>query len=65
MNKVEKLVAKISKIYEQIFEIQNACPHTNATKKCDSDTGNWCKADDSYWYEFKCPDCKKIWTEEQ
>jgi len=33
MNKVEKLVAKISKIYEQIFEIQNTCPHTNATKK--------------------------------
>jgi hypothetical protein len=65
MTKVEKLENKIFKLYSQIDEIQRACPHTNASKEGFSDTGNWCKADDCYWWEFRCPDCGKIWTEDQ
>jgi hypothetical protein len=65
MNKVEKLKAKISKLYEQIKEIQKVCPHTNVTKTARSNTGNWCKADDRYWYDCFCPDCQRVWDEDQ
>jgi hypothetical protein len=46
-------------------ELQLECKHPFATKTAKADTGNWCKADDSYWYEFKCPDCGKFWQEDQ
>lgn len=65
MTKVEKLKEEVSKLYAQIREIQEACPHTNSTKTARSDTGNWCKADDRYWYDCFCPDCQRVWDEDQ
>jgi hypothetical protein len=41
------------------------CKHPNATKLLKSDTGNLCKADDSYWMDCVCPDCGKHWYEDQ
>lgn len=65
LNKVLKLKAKISKHANKIVAIQDSCPHDNVIKITRSDTGNYCKADDSYWYDCKCPDCLRIWTEDQ
>ena len=45
--------------------LQNLCPHPNASKKHCGDTGNWDRSEDSYWIEYKCPDCKKFWTVDQ
>lgn len=48
-----------------IDNIQASCTHPMATKEAKADTGNWCPADDSYWYEYKCPDCGRFWQEDQ
>lgn len=45
--------------------LQSICEHPNATKKGESDTGNWDRSQDSYWWIFNCPDCGKRWTEDQ
>ena len=47
------------------INLQNECEHPNVTKTAKADTGNFCPQDDSYWYEFRCPDCGKFWTEPQ
>jgi hypothetical protein len=65
MNRVEKLQAKIAVLNSQIKEIQDECIHVGATKVPKADTGNWCRSDDEYWYQFTCPECKKVWTEKQ
>ena len=46
-------------------DLQTVCTHPNATKKHCSDTGNWDRSLDSYWTEWRCPDCDKRWTTEQ
>lgn len=46
-------------------ELQSICTHPDATKKHCGSTGNWDRNDDSYWIEFKCPDCNKFWTVDQ
>ena len=45
--------------------LQNLCRHPDVSKKYKGDTGNWDRSDDCYWIEFKCPDCKKFWMEDQ
>ena len=51
--------------HEELVNLQDNCPHTDVVKTGHSDTGNWSKSDDSYWYEFRCPDCGRFWTEDQ
>lgn len=66
MNKmVSDLKTKILKLSQVIQQIQEDCPHTDVKKVPKSDTGNWCPQDDSYWYECRCPECDKFWTEDQ
>lgn len=55
---------ELEKLHAEKEELQKTCPHTNATKKGNSSTGSWDR-DDSYWWEFDCPDCGKRWTEPQ
>jgi hypothetical protein len=45
--------------------VQSQCKHPYASKVARSDTGNWDKSDDSYWYDCVCPDCGKKWQEDQ
>lgn len=52
-------------IDKRIQAIQDACAHPNYEKTAKSDTGNWCRGDDRYWYELKCSTCLKQWTEDQ
>ena len=41
------------------------CKHPNLEKTHKSNTGNYDPSADSYWIEFKCPDCNKFWMEDQ
>jgi hypothetical protein len=49
----------------KIKKYQEKCKHENVIKVAKADTGNWCPVDDEYWYECRCPDCDKRWTEPQ
>ena len=65
--KVKHIEEKIAKLEIELEDIQDNCDHPkeNLEKKGHSDTGNWCKSDDRYWYRFHCGVCNKIWMEEQ
>lgn len=52
---------KIQTIYNDIKQLQERCPHFGLTKTPGGDSGNWCKADDKYWYDYKCTNCGKSW----
>lgn len=56
---------KISKLYEQLAQLQSLCTHPNVTKKFKGDTGNYDPSADRYWIEWACPDCGKRWTTDQ
>lgn len=45
--------------------IQNRCTHPFVIKVAESDTGNYDKTQDAFWYKCECPDCGKHWTEDQ
>lgn len=64
-NTVIKLVEELKIIQGKIQVIQDNCAHSNVKKVAKSDTGNWDKSQDSYWFECSCPDCGKYWTEPQ
>jgi len=49
----------------QYKQLQMDCEHPRKLKTAKSDTGNWDRSQDSYWYEIYCPDCDKHWTEPQ
>jgi hypothetical protein len=56
---------QLEKWYNAEKELQSICQHPNVIKKYESDTGNWCRSDDSYWIRYHCPDCDKRWTVDQ
>ena len=58
MNQVDILTRQF---HEAVKYIQDNCQHASAIKTPGSDTGNWCKADDRYWNDYKCPECNKQW----
>lgn len=63
--KVNKLRDKINKCVNEIKELQNSCKHPQLVGKYKSNTGNWCDVDNDYWVDFHCPDCDKVWYEDQ
>lgn len=58
MNQVDILTKQY---HEAVKLIQDNCKHENAAFSYGSDTGNYCKADDAYWKDYKCKDCNKWW----
>lgn len=65
MKTKEKLHIKIAQLEQKLYDLRKECTHPRVVKKGCSDTGNWCKGDDRYWYDFTCPDCGERWTEDQ
>ena len=45
--------------------IRAKCPHPSAVKVPRASTGNYDPSADSYWFECSCPDCGKVWQEDQ
>lgn len=62
--KVKKLEAKAALLDRQIALIQKDCPHPTLYKQYQSDTGNYCPQDDSYWTNFYCTTCGVRWRED-
>jgi hypothetical protein len=62
---MDALKMATSRIYSEIRNLQKICKHVNAEKIPNSDTGNWDRGQDSYWYDCSCPDCDKRWMEDQ
>lgn len=56
---------KIISLREQLEELQNLCKHPDVTKKYGGDSGNYDPSQDSYWIDWRCPDCGKFWTTDQ
>jgi hypothetical protein len=46
-------------------ELQAVCAHPNADKNYRGSTGNYDPSADSYWIEYRCPDCGKFWMTDQ
>lgn len=55
--KIQKLDASILKLQKKKIAIQDSCPHEYLKGEYHSNTGNFCKDDDSYWWEGHCLDC--------
>ena len=66
MSRVDEIRIEIQKLNDELKSIQEECSHPKAclTKEYGSDTGIWCRYDDSYWTNFHCNLCDKRWTEE-
>jgi len=63
--RVAALNQLIDELEAQRAGLRARCRHTHATYDNRGDTGNWSRADDRYWTEYRCYDCGHRWTEEQ
>jgi hypothetical protein len=61
----QKLLARLNKAKFEIENLQSVCKHPRAVSKAGANTGNYDSSADMYWYDWTCPDCKKIWRTEQ
>lgn len=59
------ILNKISKLSDQLMELQSLCSHPDVTKKYGGNTGNYDPSADCYWIDWRCPDCDKRWTTDQ
>jgi len=53
------------KLAHELAKLQALCKHPNVEKEYKSNTGNYDPSADSYWIEFRCPDCRKRWSIDQ
>ncbi len=55
---------KVQDLEIVLKQIHLDCPHVSLTRKSSGSSGNWDRTE-FYWYEWKCPDCRKFWTTAQ
>lgn len=63
--KLASIDRREEKLASEMAKLQATCQHPDLIKKYDSNTGNYDPTADSYWIEFRCPDCRKRWREDQ
>lgn len=56
---------KIKHLQKELYLLQNICKHIKSIKTPRADTGNYDPSCDRYWYDCKCTECGKFWTEDQ
>jgi hypothetical protein len=61
----ELLIKRQLKLTKEMNQLQEICPHVNATHINKANTGNYHPSCDSYWIDHRCPDCGKIWQTDQ
>lgn len=49
----------------ELYTFQDTCEHERVKIKANSDTGNYDRSQDSYWFEVECKCCEKRWHEDQ
>lgn len=54
-----------TKAVSDVFAFQNNCEHKYVTVQAKSDTGNYDRSQDSYWFEIECKCCEERWHEDQ
>lgn len=64
-DRVLEIKAERKKLYYELLDLQLVCEHPNVTKKYRGNSGNYDPSADSYWIEWRCPDCEKAWTSDQ
>ncbi len=62
---IRGLYNQLDKLHQQIVAYQLKCKHQGVIKIPKGSTGNYDPTDDRYWYECRCGDCNKFWTENQ
>jgi len=55
---------KIKQWTTSLEELQNSCLHYHSFYENKGSTGHWDR-DDSFWRNYECLDCGKIWTTDQ
>ena len=63
--KWESIDRREEKLASELNKLQALCKHPNLEKTHKSNTGNYDPSADSYWIEFRCPDCRARWNEDQ
>lgn len=61
----DTLYRRMQRSEHDLKMLQRECEHPNVEKKYGSDTGNYDPSADSYWIDWRCPDCSKFWTTDQ
>lgn len=51
--------------YLQLKLLQGVCQHPDVTKKYGGNTSNYDPSADSYWIDWRCPDCNMAWRTDQ
>lgn len=63
--KNKSITDDIENLFKELIKLTNECPHQDLTYKYGGSSGNWDKADDQYWIDWKCHDCGKSWVTSQ
>lgn len=63
MTKYQELKSEIDRLLNEIKIIQSACPHKG--RQIIPNNREYMQKYAEYWYDIKCLDCGKFWTEEQ
>ena len=63
--KWESIDRREENLAKELNRLQAACQHPNLEKTHKANTGNYDPSADSYWIEFRCPDCRVRWNEDQ
>jgi len=63
--KYESIDRREEKLARELSKLQALCTHPNLEKTHKSNTGNYDPSADSYWIEYRCPDCRARWNEDQ
>lgn len=58
------LQEQMKELLKDLEALQTSCPHTFLQSKNRGDTGNYDSSHNRFWIEYRCPDCKKTWTED-
>lgn len=64
-DKMAELKKESISIYKKMQDLQDTCSHNHMTVSAHSDTGNYCRSDDSYWFEGTCRACGKTFSYDQ
>lgn len=64
-DKMAELHKQQAALIQKMEIIQSNCHHNHMTVSAHSDTGNYCRSDDSYWYNGICRACGMTFREDQ
>jgi len=54
---IQEVVDAIQVLQQELKEYRQQCDHTDINYMYESNTGNWCESDDSYWLKVHCNNC--------